>query len=173
MSLWTLIGHGPATRILYAIYFHCCSNNHPAFIEKGPTFSPILYVEIEGKTESVCVALVCPAKRRSHDTPVNRLLLRTDTTKTVCSAKAGHKKAHLISGSLLKLTCWKLLTCRREKPGMLNQPRAGHSRRPVSSYCSSSSSSSGRPRVHHLGLCKYCTGCRQPLSVCGYFMDEM
>ena len=40
----------------------------------------------------MCVALVCPAKRRSHGTPVNRLPLRTDTTRTVCSAKAGHKK---------------------------------------------------------------------------------
>ena len=44
------------------------------------------------KTRNVCVALVCPAERRSHGTPVNGLPLRTDTTKTVCSAKAGHKK---------------------------------------------------------------------------------
>ena len=44
------------------------------------------------KTRNVCVALVCPAKRRSHGTPVHWLPLRTDTTKTVCSAKAGHKK---------------------------------------------------------------------------------
>ena len=42
-------------------------------------------------TRNVCVALVCPAKRRSHGTSVNWLPLRTDTTKTVCSAKTGHK----------------------------------------------------------------------------------
>ena len=44
----------------------------------------------EYKTRKVCVALLCSAKRRSHGTPVNWLPLRTDTTKTVCSAKAGH-----------------------------------------------------------------------------------
>ena len=53
------------------------------------------------KTRNVCVALVCPAKRRSmvpqstdfRCERTRRLPLRTDTRKTVCSAKAGHKKA--------------------------------------------------------------------------------
>ena len=44
------------------------------------------------ETRNVCVALVCPAKRRAHGAPVNWLPLRTDTTKTVCSAKAWYKK---------------------------------------------------------------------------------
>ena len=37
------------------------------------------------KTRNVCVALVCPAKRRSHGTPANWLPLRTDTTTSVAN----------------------------------------------------------------------------------------
>ena len=42
-------------------------------------------------TKNVYIAFVCPAKRSSHGTLVNWLPLRMDMTKTVCSAKAGHK----------------------------------------------------------------------------------
>ena len=78
------------------LFFLHLRNESGQEIEKKPFFR-IFSIEKTRKkhnaTRNVCVALVRPAKRSSHGTPVNWLPLRTDTTTSVAN---GHDENSML-----------------------------------------------------------------------------